>query len=134
MPRPAIPADLPCLLAIRDASGADALSDPALVAAATLARLIADGAVSVWEEGGEIAGFGAVEGATIHLLVDAAARGRGGGRILLADACARLKRTGQTAARLSLAAGSTAAGHYRAAGWIEAGLTGTAGLALKKPL
>src|SRR5665213_908705 len=75
MLRPAVPADLRCLAAIRDASGADALSDPALVADAELRRLVGAGAVAVWEEDGEIAGFGAADSAAIHLLVAAGARG-----------------------------------------------------------
>ncbi|HZK90149.1 MAG TPA: GNAT family N-acetyltransferase [Stellaceae bacterium] len=134
MLRPAVPADLRCLAAIRDASGADALSDPALVADAELRRLVGAGAVAVWEEDGEIAGFGAADSAAIHLLVAAGARGKGVGRILLADCCARLKQAGYATATLSLGAGGTAARHYRAAGWTEAGRSPAGGVVLQKPL
>ena len=132
--RQAVAADLPRLLAIRDASGPDALSDPALLDAESLARMIAAGAVTVWDDGAAVAGFAAVEGAAIYLLAETAARGKGIGRELLADACARVRRRGCMTATLSLAPGAEAARHYRAAGWIEAGYTGSGGLVLKKPL
>jgi GNAT superfamily N-acetyltransferase len=134
MLRPAVPTDLARLLAIRETSGADALSDPALVNGGELPGLIADGAVRVWDEAGAPVGFAAVNGAIIHLLVASAARGKGIGRALLADACSRTKEAGHAAATVSLAAGSTAAPHYRAAGWIEAGRSAAGGLILKKPL
>lgn len=134
MLRPAVPADLPRLLTIRDASGADALSDPALVDAAGLGRLIEAGSVAVWDDGEAVVGFAAVQGAAICLLVAAAARGKGAGRELLADACGRIGRQGHAAALVSLAPGGDAARHYRAAGWIEAGRTAGGGLILKKPL
>jgi GNAT superfamily N-acetyltransferase len=134
MLRPAAPADLTRLLAIRERSGADALSDPALVDEDELARLIADGAVRVWDEAGAPVGFAVVDGAIIHLLVASAARSKGVGRTLLAYACNCVKEAGHAAATVSLAAGSTAAPHYRAAGWVEAGRSATGGLVLKKRL
>jgi GNAT superfamily N-acetyltransferase len=134
MLRPAIPADLPMLLAIRDAAGVDALSDPALVIEAELRRLIATGLVTVWEEGGQVAGFAVADAGTIHLLVDTTRRGKGGGRELLAAACAALKAAGHVAATLTLAPGGTAERHYRAAGWLAAGETPMGGTVLKKPL
>ena len=134
MRRAAVPADLPPLLAIRDGAGADALSDPALVTQAALRRLIAAGAVSVWDEEGRVVGFSAVDGEAIHLLVDPDARGRGIGRELLASACAALERAGHAAATLALAPGGTAERHYRAAGWSEARRLATGGVVLKKPL
>ena len=121
-------------MAIRDASGPDALSDPALLDANGLAQMIAAEAVTVCDDGATVAGFAAVDGAAIHLLVSPAARGKGIGRELLADACARIRRQGHTAALLSPAPGGEAARHYRAAGWMEAGRTGSGGLVLKKPL
>jgi GNAT superfamily N-acetyltransferase len=134
MLRPAVPADLPALLAIRDAAGVDALSDPALVIEADLRRLIAAGSVNVWDEAGEIAGFAAVDEETIHLLVNTVARGKGGGRELLATACAALMAAGHIAATLTLAPGGTAERHYSAAGWLAAGETPMGGTVLKKPL
>jgi len=134
MPRPAIPADLPALLAIREAAGADALSDPALVIEVDLRRLIATGSVTVWEEGDQVAGFAAVDAGTIHLLVDTARRGKGAGRELLAAACAALKAAGHVAATLTLAPGGAAERHYRAAGWLAVGETAKGGTVLKKPL
>ena len=134
MLRPAVPADLAPLLAIRDATGRDALSDPMLVTKANLARLVAGGAVSVWAEDGRIIGFAATDDGSIHLLVDPAHRGKGGGRELLAAACAALKTAGYASAALTLAAGSTAEPHYRAAGWSETSLSPTGGVVLKTPL
>jgi GNAT superfamily N-acetyltransferase len=133
MLRPAGAADLPRLIAIRDASGSDALSDPRLVDEAELRRLIDSGAAVVWDEEGTVAGFAAADGAAIHLLVDSGARGRGAGRALLAWACDKVRAAGYAAATLSLAPGSGAARHYLAAGWAEAGRSATDGTVLKKP-
>ena len=130
--RPAVPDDLPMLRAIRDRAGADALSDPALVTDELLDRLIAAEAVTVWDDGA-IAGFAAVDGATIHLLVDATRRHRGIGRDLLASASDAVRAAGHPAAALCLSADSSAARHYRAAGWMEAGRAPTGGRILKRP-
>ncbi len=132
MLRSAVLADLPVLLAIRDRSGPDALSDPRLVTEPDLRRWIAASAIVVSDEGGEVAGFAATEKGTLHLLVDATARGKGIGRDLLADACRAIEKGGHAAATLSLASRGTAERHYRAAGWIEAGRTATGGLVLKR--
>jgi GNAT superfamily N-acetyltransferase len=134
MLRPAVPADLARLLEIRDAAGEDALSDPALVDADALARMIAAGKVSVWTVAERIAGFAAACGATIHLLADSGHRGGGIGRALLADACARVKAGGETLATLTLAPGGGAEPHYRAAGWAVAGRSEPGGRVLQKPL
>ena len=134
MQRPAVPADLERLLAIRDGAGADALSDPALIDDDDLARLIAAGAVAVWEEDGRVMGFSAAEGGAIHLLVDTACRGKGVGRALLEAACTMLKEAGCAVATLSVAICGSAKRHYRAAGWKEAGPSPTGGIVLKKPL
>jgi len=133
MLRPAIPADLARLLQIRDAAGADAMSDPALLGAAELSGLIAAGRVTAWDDGG-IVGFAALDGDAIRLLVDTAARGRGVGRELLAASLARLKVAGHRAATLALAPGGTAERHYRAAGWRLAGVAEGGGRILQKPL
>jgi GNAT superfamily N-acetyltransferase len=131
--RPAVPADLPALLAIRDCSGADALSDPALVTEIDLLRLIAAGAVMVAASGGTVAGFAAIDGDRIHLLVDGAQRSKGIGRALLGWACAAVSETGHAAAIVALAAESAAGHHYRAAGWAEIGPSPVGGTVLKKP-
>jgi GNAT superfamily N-acetyltransferase len=131
MLRPAVPADLTALLAIRDAAGPDALSDPALV---TEDRLIAADAVTACDEAGRVVGFAATGGAAVHLLVDSGARGTGVGRELLAAACAAVKQAGHATATLTLAPGSTAEHHYRAAGWRRTGQTRAGGMVLKKPL
>jgi GNAT superfamily N-acetyltransferase len=133
MLRPAVAPDLSALLAIRDRSGADALSDPALIAEADLRRLIAGGTVMAADERGAIAGFAAIDGDHIHLLVDTAQRNKGLGRALLAWACDALREAGHAAALLTLTAESTAERHYRAAGWVETGRSSAAGVVLKKP-
>jgi GNAT superfamily N-acetyltransferase len=134
MLRSAVPADLARLLEIRDGSGADALSDPALVGDADLADFIAAGAVLAWLGDGRVVGFAATSGGTIHLLVDSTHRGRGGGRELLAEACAELRKAGYGTASLTLAPDSNAERHYRAAGWMPAGKSPRGGLILQKPL
>jgi GNAT superfamily N-acetyltransferase len=134
MLRPAVPADLTRLLEIRDDSAADALSDPALVSEADLASLIGAGAVLVWEGDGRVVGFAATSGGTIHLLVNSAHRGKGGGRELLEAACTRLRKAGYSTASLTLAPDSSAERHYRAAGWTLAGQSPRGGVVLQKPL
>lgn len=133
MLRPAITADLPALLAIRDHAGADALSDPARVDEALLRRLIDSGAVVVWDEEG-IAGFGATDGATIHLLVDTARRGGGIGRVLLNWACDMVRNAGHAGVTVRLAPGSTAERHYRTAGWVDAEAGAEGYRVFQKPL
>jgi GNAT superfamily N-acetyltransferase len=120
MLRRAVLADLAALLAIRDRSGADALSDPARIDDVLLRRLIGSAAVVVWDEEG-VAGFAAMDGAAIHLLVDTARRGGGIGRALLDWACFAVREAGHAAALLTLAPDSTAERHYRAAGWVDTG-------------
>jgi GNAT superfamily N-acetyltransferase len=132
MLRPAVADDVPALLAIRDRSGADALSDPARIDEALLRWLIDSAAAVVWDEKG-IAGFAATDGAAIHLLVDTARRGGGIGRALLDWACDAVRAAGHVAAVVTLAPGSTAERHYRAAGWVEAGGDRTGEVILKKP-
>lgn len=133
MLRPAVPVDLPALLAIRDRAGADALSDPALITEAGLRRLIAAGTGTVAEEAGSPAGFAAIDGEHIHLLVDTARRNQGLGRALLDRACDAVRDAGFAAAVLTLAAESIAERHYRAAGWIQIGRSPAGGVVLKKP-
>jgi hypothetical protein len=132
--RQALAADLPALIAIRDRSGADALSDPALVTEAFLRRLIAGGAVALREVEGIVIGFAAIDGAAIHLLVESARRGGGVGRELLASACTAIRAAGHDAAIVALPPDSIAERHYRVAGWIEAGRSVAGGMVLKKPL
>ena len=133
MLRPAVPADLPALLAICDHAEADALSDPALVVEVDLYQLIAAGAVTIADEAGEIAGFAAIDGDHIHLLVDTAQRSKGIGRALLAWACDAVRAAGHAAVILTLSGESTAERHYRAAGWTEIGRSSSGGVVLKKP-
>jgi GNAT superfamily N-acetyltransferase len=132
MLRLAVAADVPALLAIRDRSGADALSDPTRADEGLLRRLIDSGTVVVWDDAG-IAGFAATDGAAIHLLVDIARRGGGIGRALLNWACDTVRNGGYVAAIVRLAPGSTAERHYRTAGWTEAGGDAVSGLLLQKP-
>ncbi len=134
MLRPAEATDLPRLVAIRDGAGDDALSDPGLIEADDLRRLIASGAVTAWDDAGDIAGFAALDGGAIHLLVDAMQRSRGVGRALLARACDSLRQSGHAEAMVTLPRGSAAERHYLAAGWRVAGRNATGRTVLKKPL
>jgi GNAT superfamily N-acetyltransferase len=133
MLRSAVLADLPVILAIRDRSGADALSDPTLVTDSGSSRLIAVGAVIVAEEAGSLAGFAAVDGDHIHLLVDTTQRSKGIGRALLTWARDAVCKAGHPASLLTLTPGSTAEHHYRAAGWVEVSRSQADGVVLKKP-
>ena len=133
-PRLATAADLSALLALRDAAGVDALSDPVLLTEGLLRRLVTAQALTVWDEAGEVVGFAALDGGAICLLVRADQRSKGIGRKLLAKGCAALKAAGHTTGTVTLAAGSTAERHYRAAGWDETSRTATGGVVLKKPL
>lgn len=133
MLRPAVLADIPRLLAIRDAAGADALSDPALLDETELTRLAACGAVTVWEDGGQIVGFAATDSGTVHLLVESTARGRGVGRFLLRSATTAIWLAGHRAATVSLPPNSDAERYYRADGWIAAGPSAGGGTVFQKP-
>jgi GNAT superfamily N-acetyltransferase len=133
MLRRAVGADLPAMLAIRERSGEGALSDPARVDEPSLRRLTDSGAAAVWDDEG-IAGFAATDGASIYLLVDSGRRGGGIGRALLDWACEAVRDTGHAAAIIMLAPGSSAARHYRAAGWVEVEASAEGELVLQKPL
>ena len=139
MIRPAAFADLPALLAIRDATAVEALSDPRSVTEELLHRLIDASAMWVWQQapGEPIAGFAAIDtetGAIAALLVAPGEQGRGLGRALLAQACGALRAAGHAAATIALEPGAAAERHYRAAGWTltDTGATGT--LIFTKPL
>jgi len=133
MLRTAVAVDLAALAAIRDASGADALSDPKLIDEVSLTRLIAAGAVIVWVDDGRMVGFAAADGATIHLLVDTTARSRGIGRELLTAICAQVRQAGHPVAALTLPPGSSAERHYRSAGWSVIGRSPRGGPVFQKP-
>lgn len=132
MLRRAAAADLPALLAIRDRSGTDALSDPARVDETLLRRLVDNGATIVWEDGEGIAGFAATDAAAIHLLVDTARRGGGIGRALLDWAMGAVRNAGHPAAVVTLPQRGTAERHYRASGWVTANDDTASELILKK--
>jgi GNAT superfamily N-acetyltransferase len=134
MLRPAVLADIPRLLAIRDAAGADALSDPALIGETELTPLTAGGAVTVWQDGEQIVGFAATDGGALHLLVESTARGRGVGRFLLRSATTAIWLAGHRSATVSLPPNSDAERYYRADDWIAAGPSASGGIVLQKPL
>ena len=138
MIRAAASADLPALLAIRNAAGAERLSDPRGVSDALLRRATEAGAAWVWQAAAEaIAGFAAVDlgaGAIIALLVAPGQQGRGIGRALLAACCEALRQAGHAAAAIALEPGTPAERHYRAAGWSETTSPDGGHLILQKPL
>jgi GNAT superfamily N-acetyltransferase len=124
MPRPAVAADLARLIEIRDAAGADALSDAAAIGSDELARLIGAATVIVFEDDGRIIGFSAADcarGAVTGLLVETSHRGGGTGRQLLAIALTMLKGAGHRQAILMLPRDASAARHYLNNGWVAAG-------------
>ncbi|MGE0716034.1 MAG: N-acetyltransferase family protein [Alphaproteobacteria bacterium] len=122
--RPATAADIPDIWRIRMAVTENLLSDPGKVTRADADRVIADDAMWVWDEAGEIQGFSAVDtrdGSVWALFVAPGHDGRGIGRALLARACQRIRAAGWGTATLSTGAGTRAEGFYRKAGWIENG-------------
>ncbi len=93
-----------------------------MVTEATALRLIAEGALAVWQEVGEpVTGFAAGEardGTIFAILVAPGHDGKGIGRTLLAAACDTLRAAGHRTAILRLEPRTPAEHHYRAAGWI----------------
>ena len=137
MLRAAAPADVAAIARLRDRRGDDRLSDAARATDGDLARLIAGGAVWVWEEGGAVLGFAAAErrdGSIPGLLVAPGHDGKGIGRALLAAACDFLRAAGCAAARIAVDPGSAAARHYRDSGWSPAGESENRGAVFEKPL
>lgn len=139
MIRPATLADLPALLAIRDAAGAERLSDPRRVTGDLLRPLVDAGAVWVWQAVADerVAGFAAVDvasGAVAALLVAPGEQGRGIGRALLAETCDALRAAGHAAATIAIEPGAAAERHYRAAGWAVIGTDANGASVFSKPL
>ena len=138
MIRAAVPADLPALRAIRNAAGAERLSDPRAVPDPLLCRSTRARAVWVWQAAGEaVLGFAAIDrdaGVIIALLVAPGQQGRGIGRALLHTCCDALRAAGHAAATIGVEPGSPAERHYHAAGWTETAPSEGGGLILQKPL
>lgn len=118
--RPALPADIPRLAAIRAAVRENRLSDPASIAPADYEPYISRGHLWVAEEGRAVLGFAALEADAASvwaLFVDPQAEGRGIGRLLLARLVAEARALGLPALALSTEEGSRAERLYRATGW-----------------
>jgi ribosomal protein S18 acetylase RimI-like enzyme len=138
MIRPATPADLPRILAIRDASGESSLSDPRTVTEGDTRRHIEAAELWVWQvEGGPVAGFAAGDrrdGSLWALLVAPGYEGKGIGRALLQAVCDMLRQAGQGMATVRIAPGTIAERHYRGAGWTASGRSQKGELIFRKAL
>ena len=91
----------------------------------------------VWEEGGRVLGFSAVDtrdGSVWALFVDPAAEGRGIGRALLPPALDDLRGAGWGEARLTTQPGSRAERFYRRDGWIASGTAADGDRIFHRPL
>lgn len=122
--RPATPADLPRIHAIRHGVTENVLSDPSKVSAAEVAWYMDHAVFLVSEAEGEIAGFACANhqnGLVWALFVDPAHEGRGHGRALLDAALAGLAARGHHQAWLTTSADTRAERFYREHGWRDMG-------------
>jgi GNAT superfamily N-acetyltransferase len=135
--RPARPADVRRLIAIRAAVRENRLSDPGSIAAADYAPFIADGRCWVWESDGRAEGFAALDAdhaSVWALFVAPEAEGRGGGRALLGRLVAEARARGLAELRLTTDAGTRAERFYRSAGWRAGGGEAEGGIVLRLTL
>jgi GNAT superfamily N-acetyltransferase len=129
--------DLSALIALRDSRNENRLSDPTRLTETEALRLIAEGAVWVWDEGGAVLGLVAADrrdGSIPALLVAPGHDGKGIGRALLAVACDFLGAWSHTLVRLELDPGSAAERHYRNSRWTVVGRGENGGWVFEKPL
>jgi GNAT superfamily N-acetyltransferase len=116
--------DTPRVTEIRLAVRENRLVDPSRVTAADYAWFVDNPGVWVWEEAGEVLGFGAADtrdGSIWALFVAPGHDGKGIGRALLAKACDVLRDAGYKRATLGTGAGTRAEGLYLRAGWAHTG-------------
>jgi len=99
-----------------------------MIRSATPADMEADGLVTGFS------GSDKRDGSIWALLVAPGHDGKGIGRALLKTACDALREAGHRAATLSTEPGTRAERHYRADGWITAGVNDRGVLVFQKPL
>lgn len=122
--RPATPADLPRIHAIRMGVTENVLSDPSKVSDEEVAWYREQAIFLVSEVDGAVVGFSCANhqtGLVWALFVDSAHEGRGHGKALLDRALARLKSAGHRQAHLNTGAGTRAERFYRRQGWDDMG-------------
>ena len=114
--------DIKRMMEIRAGVRENRLSDSSFVGVEDYLRFIEGGHIWVWEAGGSVAGFAALDAGAASvwaLFVAPDAEGCGVGRPLLERVCAAARAAGLHALHLTTAAGTRAERLYRAAGWEE---------------
>jgi GNAT superfamily N-acetyltransferase len=112
--------DIARIFEIRNSVRENKLDDPTRVTVEDVRSFIADAAMFVWEDTGQVVGFSAadpLDGSIWALFVDPAHEGRGIGRALFERACRVLWQAGYTRLWLTTDRGTRAETFYRAAGW-----------------
>jgi GNAT superfamily N-acetyltransferase len=122
--RPATPADLPRIHAIRHGVTENVLRDPSKVSDEEVAWYMEQAIFLVSEEEGEVVGFTCANhqtGLVWALFIDPAHERRGHGRALLDEALRLLATAGHRQAWLTTSAGTRAERFYTAHGWRDMG-------------
>jgi ribosomal protein S18 acetylase RimI-like enzyme len=122
--RPATPADLPRIHAIRHGVSENVLRDPSKVSDEEVAWYMVQAIFLVSEEEGEVVGFTCANhqtGLVWALFIDPAHERRGHGRALLDEVLRRLATAGHRQAWLTTGAGTRAQRFYAAHGWRDMG-------------
>ena len=136
--RPAVPTDVPRLMAIRQAVRENRLDDPGLVTRADYLAVITRGTCWVWDDGAGVEGFAsgapADDAHVWALFVDPAAEGHGVGSALLARLTDELWRRGHRQLTLDTGSGTRAERVYRAAGWTEVERTARGDVVFRREL
>ena len=135
--RPACPADVAAMHALRLGVSENRLSDPQLVTEQSYAAYLGQGAAWVAEDERGLAGFAIVDLAAAivwALFVAPQAQGEGVGRALHARLLESAMAAGLERLRLTTAPGTRAERFYAEAGWTGTGTTRTGELSFEKKL
>jgi len=133
--RPATPADLPRIHAVRHGTAENRLTNPALVTDAEVAWYMHEAIFLVSEDEEGVQGFTCANhqtGDVWALFVIDGKHGRGHGTALLDAALTRLRQAGHLQAILATGRGTTAEAFYRARGWQPTGVNMSGDLVLRR--